>query len=47
MVLTGLTILMFVIGTVMMLAGVDGGTGAMIFFIGIIMSFFANIFNAD
>ena len=47
MVLVVLTLLMFVIGTVMMLAGVGGGTGAMIFFIGIIMSFFANIFKPD
>jgi hypothetical protein len=47
MVLTALTLLMFVIGTVMMLAKVGGSIGASIFFIGVIMSFILNIFWSD
>ena len=44
-----ISILMFVIGAIMMLPGVDDGTGtgAKIFFMGIIIGFVANLFNPN
>ena len=49
MILLVITLLMFLIGAVMMIFGVDDGTGtgAKIFFMGVIMSFVTRPFMSD